>query len=188
MSLYSVLESNLNHGYSVASQDVLAFATQASDSLNSASSAISLLLTNIYGFSQQTVDVLLSSPPLTALPLINPALLVLVLVAGADPVKMVENYPAWESQLASRRSAFEGNIGSVYTFISTGLPRAESLVLAGLSQLATIGNAVVNKRVAQNTENGGYQHDFNYVRTSVEPRYIDYAAPSMAAPTSTMLF
>ncbi|KAJ2782264.1 hypothetical protein GGI15_002962 [Coemansia interrupta] len=140
------IQSLVNSEVSYANHELASIASVAASDVNAAVQDIGRVLTSLYGFSQEAVEILLSNPLLTALPLLNPALLVVAAVAAADPVKLVTDYPAWQSEVESRQSVANANANSVYTLVSTGLPKVESAALGLLSQLANIGNIVLNNQ------------------------------------------
>ncbi|KAJ1851093.1 hypothetical protein LPJ73_003160 [Coemansia sp. RSA 2703] len=140
------IQSLVNSEVSYASQELASIASVASSDINAAVQDIGRVLSSLYGFSQEAIEIILSNPLLTALPLLNPALLAVAAVAAADPVKLFTDYPAWQSEVASRQSVANANANSVYTLISTGLPKVENAALGLLSQLANIGNIVLNNQ------------------------------------------
>ncbi|KAJ2862475.1 hypothetical protein GGI22_002183 [Coemansia erecta] len=108
--------------------------------VNLAASDISKLLNSLYAFSQNGIQIMLSSPILTMLPIVNPIAMIVSAIIAADPVKMVTDYPAWQSEFSSRQAAVSNNYNSVYTFVSTGIPQAESMLLSIMSQISNLAD------------------------------------------------
>ncbi|KAJ1890659.1 hypothetical protein LPJ81_005898, partial [Coemansia sp. IMI 209127] len=125
----SYINSRFDYITSVAMYDV-----------NLAASDISKLLNSLYSFSQNGIQIMLSSPLLTMLPIVNPIAMAISAIIAADPVKMVTDYPAWQSEFSSRQAAVSNNYNTMYTFVSTGLPQAESMLLSIMSQISNLAD------------------------------------------------
>ncbi|KAJ2889730.1 hypothetical protein GGI21_006453 [Coemansia aciculifera] len=100
---------------------------------------IKRLLTSLYSFSQEAVDIILTSPLLTALTLINPGLIVATMLAASDPIQLLTNFPSWKLQAGERQWSMASNYKSIYSFISTALPLVENGILGLLGGISNIG-------------------------------------------------
>ncbi|KAJ2782021.1 hypothetical protein H4R18_002526 [Coemansia javaensis] len=147
------LGSRIDADVEYAEQQLESFSSSAGRAIGSAATDASRLFNSVYSFAQKGVDVMLSSPLLTAATLINPVVFAAAMAFAADPVKLLTDYPAWEAEVNSRQSVVSANFGSVYTFVSTGLPQAENAALGILSELAKFGNNVMSVRI-QRLEQG----------------------------------
>ncbi|KAJ2711090.1 hypothetical protein H4R19_003417 [Coemansia spiralis] len=136
--------SQLDVGLSQAEQQFESFTSVAGQEIAGAVADITKLFNSLYTFTQKGIDTMLTSPLLTAATLLNPMVLIVTMVLAADPVKLLTDYKAWDAELSTRQSVVNANYNSVYTFVSTGLPQAENVVLGLLSQLAKLGNGVIN--------------------------------------------
>ncbi|KAJ2302631.1 hypothetical protein IWW55_003329 [Coemansia sp. RSA 2706] len=123
------------------------FTSAVGSDINTAAIDAGNLLTSLYTFVQKAIDIMLSSPLLTATTLVNPVVMLVTMLLAADPVKLIADYSAWESEVSSRQTLVIGNYNSIYTFISTGLPQAENAVLGLMSQFANFGSALANGRI-----------------------------------------
>ncbi|KAJ2614023.1 hypothetical protein H4S08_001905 [Coemansia sp. RSA 1365] len=108
----------------------------------------------------------LANPPLTATKLMNSLMSLLTELFGADPVKIGANYSAWESELSSRQSILIENYNSVYTYVSTRVPQAESAVIALLSQYAKFWDAVTNGKI-QSMSQAWRDDVYNHISSAV---------------------
>ncbi|KAJ1741869.1 hypothetical protein LPJ78_002960 [Coemansia sp. RSA 989] len=145
-SVVTDFESQLDSELSYLGDQFIEFTSVAGSDINAAATDIGSMLTSLYNFVQRAVDILISSPLLTATTLINPAIMLITMLLASDPVKLVADYSAWQSEVSSRQSIVVGNYNSIYTFISTGLPQAENAILGLMSQFANFESAVVNGR------------------------------------------
>ncbi|KAJ2489116.1 hypothetical protein IWW37_004253 [Coemansia sp. RSA 2050] len=67
------------------------------------------------------------------------------MLAAADPVQLLTNYPSWKEQLSARQSSMISNYKDIYSFVSTGLPLLESGVLGILGGISNIGRIAESK-------------------------------------------
>ncbi|KAI7830849.1 hypothetical protein BX661DRAFT_170048 [Kickxella alabastrina] len=65
--------------------------------------------TSVYGFSQEAVRIVLSNPLLTILPVINPAVLLVMLVLAADPAMASAAIAAQAAAAAASAAAIAAN-------------------------------------------------------------------------------
>ncbi|KAJ2766606.1 hypothetical protein IWQ56_003657 [Coemansia nantahalensis] len=143
----SVLGSRLDADLSQAEQQFQSFTSAAAHDIAAAVSDITDLFNSLYAFTQKGIDIMLSSPVLTAAAILNPMVLIVTLVLGADPVKLLTDYPAWQAEVSTRQSVAKANYNSMYAFVLTGLPQAEDVILAVLSEAAKLGNSLINGRL-----------------------------------------
>ncbi|KAI9501509.1 hypothetical protein BX070DRAFT_37100 [Coemansia spiralis] len=141
------LESRVNTQISYINSEISYITSLAVYDVNAAATDIGKVLNSLYSFTQQGVEILISSPLLSAATILNPVIMLALAVIAADPVKMVTDYPAWQSEFSSRESVVNSNFNSVYTLVSTGLPQAESVIIGILSQLAKLTNNIANLRL-----------------------------------------
>ncbi|KAJ2825904.1 hypothetical protein IWW50_002633 [Coemansia erecta] len=146
-SVVTNFETQLNSELSYLNDQFQQFTSVAGSDINMAATDFGNILTSLYNFSQNAIDIMITSPLLTATTLINPVIMVITMLLSADPVKLIADYSAWESEISARQSMVIGNYHSIYTFVSTGLPQAENAILGLMSQFANFGSAVVNGRV-----------------------------------------
>ncbi|KAJ2707821.1 hypothetical protein FB645_000383 [Coemansia sp. IMI 203386] len=81
----SNLQSLINSDVNYVNQELAMFASTTTSDVNAIAQSIGQVLSSLYGFTQQAVEVLLSSPLLMALPILNPALLIISAIFAADP-------------------------------------------------------------------------------------------------------
>ncbi|KAJ2044067.1 hypothetical protein GGI08_007209 [Coemansia sp. S2] len=135
------LQLLVNSDLSYAKEQLQLFTSIAIQDVTAVTADIRKLLTSLYAFSQEAVDIILTSPLLTALTLVNPALVVATMLAAADPIQLLTNYPNWKDQFSARESSMISNYKDIYSFVSTGLPMVESGVLGFLGGLSNVGRA-----------------------------------------------
>ncbi|PIA17288.1 hypothetical protein COEREDRAFT_7642 [Coemansia reversa NRRL 1564] len=151
------LNSEVNHLEEQASK----LASAVRGDVTIAATDFGNILNLLQSFSQKVINMTLATPPLTATTLMNSLMSSLIKLFGADPVKTGTNYSAWESEVSSRQSVLIGNYNSVYTYVSTRLPQAESAVIALLSQYAKFWDAVTNGKIqsmSQAQREDAYSH------------------------------
>ncbi|KAJ1997480.1 hypothetical protein GGI04_005388, partial [Coemansia thaxteri] len=132
----SNLQSRLDADVSYIKEQLETFTSVAVQDITAAAIDIRALLASLYAFSQEAVDIILTSPLLTALMLLNPALLVGSTLAAVDPAKLVTNYSQWKQEAGARQSSMLGNYKSIYSFVSTALPLLEDGLLGILGQIS----------------------------------------------------
>ncbi|KAJ1731724.1 hypothetical protein LPJ61_002393 [Coemansia biformis] len=141
------LGSQLDVDLSQAEQQFESFTSVAAKEIGAAVTDVTSLFNSVYSFTQKGIEIMLSSPLLTAATMLNPMVLIVTMVLSADPVKLLTDFPAWEAELSTRQAAVNANYNSLYTFVSTGLPQAENVILGLLSQVAVLGNGVIKGRL-----------------------------------------
>ncbi|KAJ2847849.1 hypothetical protein IWW36_003641 [Coemansia brasiliensis] len=146
-SVVTQFEIQLDSELSYLGDQFNEFTSVAGSDINAVATDIGNILTSLYNFVQQAVDILISSPLLTATTFINPAIMLITMLLASDPVKLVADYSAWQSEVSSRQSVVIDNYNSIYTFVSTGLPQAENIILGLMSQFANFESAIINGRV-----------------------------------------
>ncbi|KAJ2160969.1 hypothetical protein GGF46_001828 [Coemansia sp. RSA 552] len=139
-------ESQLNTEIGDVNVQLNGFTSALGTDIYVAANDLGNLLGSLHTFVQNAGDIMISSPQLTATTLINHVIMLIMALLGTDPVKLVSDYNAWESKISSRESIVLANYNTLYTFVSTGLPQAESVVLGLLSGIAQFGNAVILAR------------------------------------------
>ncbi|KAJ2801778.1 hypothetical protein H4R20_003544 [Coemansia guatemalensis] len=163
-------ETQLNSEVSYLGEQANSFLSAAGSDVTTAAKDVGDILNSLYSFVQKAIDIMLSSPPLTATTLINPIVFLVTMLFASDPVELVTNFSAWESEISSRQSVVIGNFNSVYTFVSTGLPQAENAILALLSQFASFGNAVTNGRI-QSMPQAWRERAYDHISKAVSADY-----------------
>ncbi|KAJ2559441.1 hypothetical protein EV175_000334 [Coemansia sp. RSA 1933] len=134
------LESQINTEMSYMSIQFSSITSVAVYDINMAVSDISKLLNSLYTFSQKSIEILLSSPVLQMLPMLNPMAMMVAGVIASDPVLMISNYTAWQSQYSSRQSLVSNNFNTMYTMVSTGLPQIENVLLSLMTRISMLAD------------------------------------------------
>ncbi|KAJ1966427.1 hypothetical protein GGI12_000071 [Dipsacomyces acuminosporus] len=119
------------------------FSTAGYGGLNEAAGELSRALLSVYSFLESLLEVVLSSPLLTTvvgLFSVNPAVLAVVAIVASDPLKYMNNYQEWQSEISSRSAKLISNINQMSPFVSVGLPRLETAILGVAGSLANLGN------------------------------------------------
>ncbi|KAJ2079860.1 hypothetical protein H4R24_003482 [Coemansia sp. RSA 988] len=169
-SAVAAFETQLNSEVSYHGEQISNFVSAIGGNVTVAATDVDNILNSLHSFVQKAIDIMLSSPPLTATTLINPIISLVTILFAANPIEFVTDYSAWQSKVSSRQSIIIDNFGSAYTFVSTGLPQAENDILALLSQFASFGNAVTDgkiQNILQAWRENAYYHISNAVSADV---------------------
>ncbi|KAJ2523048.1 hypothetical protein H4217_000322 [Coemansia sp. RSA 1939] len=140
----SSLESQINSEISYINGEINNIVSVAAVDVNAALTDVSVLLESIYSFMQNGIEIMLGSPLLTSLTLLDPVFALVTAAIAIDPVNMATNNAAWQSEFSSRQSVIVSNFNQVYTLFSSGLPQAESVLLGILSQIADLTNMLTS--------------------------------------------
>lgn len=149
-----------------ANKQLQSFTSVAGQTINSTATNVGQTIYSLNEFVQKVVSVVVSSPILIGLTLVNPAIALVTALAAADPVKLVTNYPEWQKEFNSRQSVAISNFNSAYSFVSTGLPIAGNAVLGALSQISSYGQEVMDSR-------GGASHTVNISTVTTNAAHTD---------------
>ncbi|KAJ2746085.1 hypothetical protein GGI20_001637 [Coemansia sp. BCRC 34301] len=134
-SFQSLIQSDASY----AKAQLQIFTSIAVRDVTAATADVRRLLTSLYSFSQEAVDIILTSPLLTALTLVNPGLIVATMLAATDPIQLLTNFPAWKGQASARQWSMASNYKQIYSFVSTALPLVENGILGLLGGISNIG-------------------------------------------------